>query len=270
LKSLPNNLLGKIGAMGLLSVLVFSMFSYPEDVLLLKIATVLCLAIIPNTNNFLLQIKITQNRMIWAKILIVGVAVGFFFLYYQQVQSFAQGLVFWKKATTAYQGQQYDTAIENYQKAYPVLKNNGTYLVAYGKALQIHEKPDKAIVILTKASQYLQNTILHTALGNAYEQQNKFAKAEAAYKKAQEMIPHRFYAPYLLAKLYIAQGDLKNAEKASRNIFEKKEKVHSAAVREIRFELQNALRALQQKVEATASQASLPLPSPIKKGGMQN
>ena len=123
-----------------------------------------------------------------------------------------------------------------------MLKNNGEYLIMYGKALSMAGDYNKAIEILQRAEGYQKNTILYTALGDSYKILGLDEKAEAAYYKAYYMIPSRFYAKYLLAKLYRDSYQYEKAVFTAKEILSKKEKIPSLAIEEIKLEMEEILK----------------------------
>ena len=148
------------------------------------------------------------------------------------------------KFTAYYMGKQEDyfkESIESYEEAYPTLKNNGGFLIMYGKALSLAGKYGKAIEVLQEAGNYQKNTILYNALGDSYKATGEFKKAESAYMKAYYMLPGRFYSKYLLAILYRETGQQEKALATARELMEKEVKVSSMAIEEIRTEMKKTI-----------------------------
>ena len=53
------------------------------------------------------------------------------------------------------------------------------------------------------------------------------------------MAPHKFFAPYLLAKLHHESGNRKQAEMIANELLQKEVKVHSTAIEEIKQEMKD-------------------------------
>ena len=66
--------------------------------------------------------------------------------------------------------------------------------------------------------------------------------AELAYFHAANMIPHKFYPKYLLAKLYEVSGNVEQAKEMALIILEKEIKVQSPAVQEMKQEMEKLLK----------------------------
>ena len=242
---------------GLVSIIIFSMFSYPSDILPIKMLLVLFVAIIANQQKGIrfrkakAAIRTKQNRGVaekfirYAMLLIILVLVYPAFKYiglqYRAYQS-------WKDASDIYNIGAYPECLEDFELAYPQLKHNGSFLVQYGKAMEMAEKPDSSIVLLNRSKEYLNNTILYTTLGNNYKKLGKTQEAEQAYLHAWHMIPSRFYPKYLLDKLYDESGQKDKAVSVANELLKKEIKIESTAIEEIKAEMQKIINKSMQQV----------------------
>lgn len=148
----------------------------------------------------------------------------------------------WKDAFDLYNYGLYEESLEDYEKAYPILKNNGEFLINYGKALSIAGKHLDAVTILEHAKNHQGNSVLYTALGDSYKALEKYNNAEQQYLQAANMAPAKFYPLYLLAKLYDASEQQHKAIAMANTILEKEVKVQSTAIEEIKEEIKQLLR----------------------------
>ncbi len=239
----------------LVAIIIFSLFSYPSEIVPIKINLVVLLAL---ASNYLNPIKIlriiptgfslksnyrNQNtfllnfgRITTTILLFIG---GYFFVI-NGIKLYDANKN-WKRAFTTYQMGAHEICIKDYKKAFPYLKYNGDFLLNYGKALSIAEKHKKAIEILEYAKGYYPNTILFTAMGDSYKALGQTDKAEKAYLYAYHMIPSRFYPKYLLAKLYDETGQKEKAVKIAKELLNKKVKIQSTAIEEIREEMRKII-----------------------------
>ena len=143
----------------------------------------------------------------------------------------------WKNAFDLYNYNLYDDCLEEYKKAYPVLKTNGDFLTNYGKALSMADKHSEAIYVLKQAAIHYPNTVVYTALGDSHKKLGQTASAEQAYLHAWYMNPTRFYPKYLLAKLYNESGQKEKAMQMAKELLQKEVKIESTAIHEIREEM---------------------------------
>jgi len=139
----------------------------------------------------------------------------------------------WKKADQFYSFGSYHTAVEAYEEALPIIKNEGLFLQMYGKALNMNEEYQKSNQILQIAQDRLSNQIIQNAMGDNYKALGNYIAAEAAYEKSKHMIPSLLLPKYLMAKLYNESGQNQKAQLAAEEILNSPVKVESSATREI-------------------------------------
>ncbi|QTE23549.1 O-antigen ligase family protein [Polaribacter cellanae] len=234
-----------------LGIGVFALVSYPMQILPIKIILVMLLALLGSLDREKYRVLNFNNRpkyTLWAFKVFVFV-LGFTGIYsgYSYTKKLDNSFKQWKKASITYQYGDYIGAVEEYVKAYPTLNKNGDFLMNYGKTLSMNKQNEKAIQILEKSKQYLNTTIIETALGDAYKNIKDYSKAEIAYKHAANMIPIRFYPLYLQAKLYEESGENEKAIAISKTILKKNIKVPSTAIKEIKIEVNKILSNYNQK-----------------------
>lgn len=225
---------------GLLSLLVFAQFSYPSEILPIKMLFVLLAGVVAANQNpiriFQLHAKETAllktvRYAALAIILLTFYPAGKYIT--QQYQTYKT----WKDASDIYNVGAYQECLEDFETAYPNLKTNGVFLIQYGKALEMAKKYDNSITILNEAKQHLNNTILYTCLGNNLKALGKYNEAEKAYLHAWNMTPAKFYPLYLLARLYNESEQKEKAIALAKKVIYKNVKVESTAIKEIREEM---------------------------------
>jgi len=226
---------------GLLSILIFSLFSYPSEILPIKMLFVLFVAI---ASSHLSTIKIfqlpTQKAAFVSKAVCYSSITIVLLIVYPSMKYLTkqyQAYKTWKDASDIYNVGAYPECLEDFEQAYPLLKTNGIFLVQYGKALEMAKKHDSSITILNEAKQYLNNTILYTCLGNNYKDLGKNIDAEQAYLQAWNIAPARFYPLYLLAKLYDETGQYEKGVEMANKVLGKEIKIESTAINEIQEEM---------------------------------
>lgn len=236
---------------GLITISIFAFFSYPMQILPIKIVVVALLALLSNGATDCYNLKIlTPNPspeergtagFIINRVIIVLLACMLMYQTFSYTQHLKQGFTTWNNAMNYYQYADYNTAITEFETAYPIFDKDGDFLMNYGKTLSVAEEPQGAIIILEQAKKYQNNTIIATALGDSYKVTKQYSKAEANYKQANRMTPSKFYAPYLLVKLYDESGQKDKAVTVAHQILNKKIKVPSTAIEEIQQEMKQIL-----------------------------
>ena len=224
---------------------VFGLFSYPLQILPIKLVWVLVLALMAGigakkTGHLFSDRTIgflSGRKIVWAKIGLLVVVAVVIVQVYSEIKKSEKGFKGWKTALDTYNYGLYEDSIAEFEKVYPILQKEGDFLMNYGKALTMAEQYKKAIAVLERAKQYLNTTIIETALGDAHKAEKHYKEAEGAYTRAANMLPGRFYPHYLLAKLYEESGQKEKALKKAKEILEKKIKVPSRAIEEIKAEM---------------------------------
>ena len=237
-----------IAKAGIISILVFGLFSYPSQILPIKTNLVLYLATVAGLfSQKKVSLLVTSNgrtgkffshalKIIFPIAVLLSAYVGG-----KSILRFSPAYRHWNNAHYIYQVGAYEACLEDYRKAYPVLNTNGDFLTNYGKALSMAGKHSEAVNVLQQATKYYPNTVVYTALGDSYKKLGQSLQAEQAYLYAWQMNPSRFYPKYLLAKLYDETGQKEKAVTIARELLEKEVKIESTAVREIREEMKKII-----------------------------
>ncbi|MGV8096500.1 MAG: O-antigen ligase family protein [Mangrovibacterium sp.] len=240
--------LSVIAKAGIVSILIFSFFSYPAQILPIKISLVFYLAVVaglapqktismPELSNKRTGRLITFiSKIMLTLILLVGITAG-----YKFSNRYNQAYQDWQSAFHVYQMGAYEACLEDYEKAYPVLYDDGDFLTNYGKALSMAGEHSRAIETLQQAAGRYPNTVVYTALGDSYKKLGETDKAEQAYLHAWYMNPSRFYPKYLLAKLYDESGQKEKAVITAKELLGKQVKIESTAIEEIKAEMEEII-----------------------------
>jgi tetratricopeptide (TPR) repeat protein len=243
-KGKHNDNVALIAKAGITGIAVFALFSYPAQILPIKVSLICylaCIATLSGKKTWHIQIKKTLLTKCVATIIIIcgGIVC---------IQNLILYHVAWKnreRACELYAKGFYEESLNYYDNAWFMLKTDGEYLSHYGKALSMAGKHEQAIEVLLQAVRYYPNTVIYTALGDSYKNLRNAGKAEQSYLKAWHMIPCRFYPKYLLAKLYDETGQTEKAIAVARELLEKEVKIESTAIKEIKAEMGKILRKYQ-------------------------
>ena len=239
---------GVVAKAGIISILVFGLFSYPSQILPIKTNMVLYLATVAGLfSQKKVSLPVTsngRNRQLFYHSLRIIFSVALLMMVYAGSKSLyrcSKAYRWWNEAYQVYQMGAYKTCLKDYEKAWPGLKSNGDFLTGYGKALSMAGKHDKAVEVLLQAAEYYSNVVVYTALGDSYKQMRETEHAEQAYLHAWYMNPSRFYPKYLLAKLYDETGQREKAILTANELLRMQIKVPSTAIDEIKEEMQNII-----------------------------
>lgn len=188
---------------GILSIAVFALFSYPAQILPIKINLVCFLAWIANMDKKVFYLDLSHMREIPILFSLLFAGIGIWGLC--KSPSHYRAYKNWSLSRLSYERGNYAQCVTRCRLAYPLLKENGDFLTYYGKALTLSQEHDSAIKILNRAASYYPNTITYI-VGDNYVALKCFNKAEQSYLQAWHMVPSKFYPLYKLAKLYDKAG----------------------------------------------------------------
>jgi O-antigen polymerase len=231
----------------ILSIMVFGLFSYPMQILPIKICLAVSFAITTATlrrkgkTNILQPICTNKKIQLALKSILSLGCFGLLCLATGHLTHIKTAYTNWKNAFDLYNIGIYDECLSDYKKAYPLLKTNGDFMTNYGKALSMAGKHVEAVEVLQLASKYYPNAVVYNALGDSYKKLEQTNQAEQAYLHAWHMNPSRFYSKYLLAKLYNETGQKEKAIEVAKELLKKDIKVGSTAIEEIKEEMKKII-----------------------------
>ena len=246
-----------------IALLAGSWFSYPLFSISTFVLLLVFISILVGYQKPWKIIKVNFMLRLAAMVFVTGGAFWFIQSKTVAYKAFAD----WKYANYFLTSNSLGIAIETYEELYPVLKTEDLFLQQYGKALSLNGNYNKSVEILSQATVYGSDIYLYTTLGDNYKALGEKEKAGKAYQKAIDMAPHKFYAPYLLAKLHMETGDTISAAKIAMELLEKPVKVHSTAIDEIRHEMQNILTAAEPQKTGPENEKAKPSALGKESGG---
>lgn len=214
------------------SLLVASLFSYTFYIPSIAILFLFAVAQLPDR-------KIGTAR--YANVLMFGmmgvVALFFDFREYGHREAYRE----WKNNAVYYTGGDYQSIVEEYGKLYPVLKNDFKFLFEYGHSLHKAGRYEESNVILKQGTRHSADPMFWNITGNNYLALKQYDQGVAAYLRAYYTCPNRVYPLYLLTKLEGERGDTTMMNYYGRILLEKRPKVSSLAVDEMKFEIRKML-----------------------------
>ncbi len=241
---------------GLISILVFSFFSYPVDVTPILVQLVVAIGLLANQSTEYV-IGNTEYRLLnFPRIATAILFITIIPFATINLRNNYLGVKHWQEANELYQYELYEDASEEFELAMQYLPKPGLLLQMQAKALEMDSKWDEAIQTATHAMNFRSGQIINIVLGDANKALKKYNEAEAAYKQASAMIPHKFFPQYLLAKMFDESGQAKKAFQVASALLKKEIKVESTAIEEMREELNKIIENNQDKFN---SAVSLPL-----------
>ena len=228
------------GCAGLISLLVFSLFSYPFQILQFGVLFIIIMAICVNKSEMKVkQVKYPIHILILSLGLFVGGIVGFSSLYSSKKLPEE-----WYYAYILYQNKSFEHSIREYEKLYKYLNHNASFLLGYAKCLAECEKYNLSNERLKRMEEICCYPVVWNLQGKNYQKQMRFREAEVCYKTSMLLLPNRIYPYYLLAKLYAEPLFYNKNEmmKMANVVLHKKPKVNSKLIYEMRDEMKVLIR----------------------------
>ena len=221
---------------GLLAAAVFACFSYPWGVLPLRLLFVVLLAgtcskrvvPIPGRGHVVVLLALAGCLVCWT---------GLCSRYARRVEARRQ----WSEVRIWPNSGRYDYLVEDGPRYHDALQGDFRFLYDYGYALHKTGSYRQSNEILREGMRISSDPMFWNIAGRNYEMLGDVAAAELAYLHAHRMIPDRVYPLYLLAKLYLADGQTEKAFATACRVIAHKPKVESVQTREMQAELRKLL-----------------------------
>lgn len=224
---------GRILRMGLLAILVFSLFSYPFEMLPYQIIVTLILAY-AGTNEMIddatKEKRQFLHRCFVPTICLWMVIMPFTLFVARQVQRRS-------KAESEYRmmaGLSDAAFISDYYELLPLLTENPRFLFDFGKMLTKQGRYNDSNAMLRQGALVSNDPMFYVVQGNNYRDMGAYEEAETAYQKAFHVLPNRIYPLYQLMLLYEQTGKQEKMWQMAQHVIDFKVKVESPATQEMK------------------------------------
>ena len=217
-------------AYGLVALLVFAFFSYPFSLLPFQILLVLFLAIAACEAKE--KLRISLKRQIFTTFGIF-IAMGLIYLLIPCIKKKVEATEEFRSLGHLYNNDYYQGADKDFGELRDDLRDNPTYLFAYGRAMNKLERYNESNAILKEGILVSSDPMFYNIIGNNYKALGAFQMAETAYQKAFQILPNRLYPLYLLMQLYIDFDKKEKALLMAEKILEVAPKIKSPATEEM-------------------------------------
>ena len=223
---------GKALGIGLLCLLIFSMFSYPLEQLPYQILFVV-IAAYGATNKGYTETAPIRNSFSRRYLIPIGAFGGILLL-----SGFAHHhITIRAKADSNYwttAGIKHSALINAHYEILPLLRGNQFFLFDFGKTLSENGRYTDSNAILRLGTLISNDPMFYVIQGNNYTQMELYDHAEQAYQKAFDIMPNRIYPLYRLMLLYEKEGDKTREREMAQRVVSFKEKVVSPATKEMK------------------------------------
>lgn len=210
---------------GMLSLLLFSMFSYPFELLPYKIIVVIIVAWSESINGRTIC-KLGRIKTILFSGLLVFSAWETYKLMDESYKA--------DRNYTKIRGFHDKAFIRSYYELLPLEEDNATFLFDFGKDLREQKRYNDSNDVLEKGIGCSADPMFYVLMGNNYRDMAQLELAEVAYRKAFSIMPNRLYPLYQLMMMYRNNGEMRKAKDVARRVMALKPKVESSATRDMK------------------------------------
>lgn len=209
---------------GLVSLLVFAMFSYPFQLLPYRLLLVVMIAY---------SVSESADRIAPARMSFYGVVVASVL-----VSAYLEGQIRSRvNAVEAYHGIDGIGSVNllsDYYVLLPMLNDCPDFLFDFAKGLTSAKRYNDSNAMLQQGTMVSADPMFYVCMGNNYSEMSLFKQAEECYTHALKMVPNRLYPLYKLMKLYETCSNREACHRMARRVAAFREKVSSPAVREMK------------------------------------
>ncbi len=188
----------------ILSILIFSLFSYPSFIPAIIIFTVIQVATISNLSKpkvlFEINLETLSNYKVKTVFSLWTIVCAIGLLYY--AIKYKMMLKEWKKADMAYVSGKHQISSVIYSKIFKMdlLNNNAVFLNHYSNALRLNGEYQRSENISRISMEVQPNTHNYISLSQALTSQGKVSEAEDYLRASNKMVPKLNYPKYLICE----------------------------------------------------------------------
>ena len=212
--------------MAMVSLLVFSMFSYPFELLPYRIIVVMIFAWSESDKNNGLYLRI---NFFCSALLCLIVIIFSLFLKAEVTERITHD-----KNANLFTGMRNSAFLPDYYELLPYETDNPQFLFDFAKTLREEKRYEDSNAILRQGTLVSADPMFYIIMGNNYRDEQLYDLAKIAYEKAYSIMPNRLYPMYQLMMMYVDKGDNAMANKMAERIRMSYVKIESNATKQIR------------------------------------
>lgn len=231
----------KEASYALLSIGIFSFFSYPFNYPFTWLITFTCIALIANDSikHIYKPLKVQY---------ILGIVTLIFSLWNSvQLTMRINAEMEWDRAFESSFTKNMKNVLPKYKSLEQYFMENPYFLYNYAIILQNYGQHAKSLKIASLCNHYWGNYNLELIMGDNLTQLNNYKKAEKHYQQASLMCPSRFLPLYKLLQLYKQNGDKRLLRKTASAILSKPIKHKTGTIMMIKKEAERILNVTNQQ-----------------------
>lgn len=210
---------------GIVALLIFSMFSYPFDLLPYKVIVVMIIA---------WSEAVEDNKKYELGLVRVFVLIVFLSFCCWQAGKIAKESFYRDKELEVGMSFWHFYSNEDVYDYMAYERDNHEFLFTFGKMLREDRRYNDSNDILRQGTKCSADPMFYVLMGNNYKDMKHDDLAEQAYQKAFSVMPNRLYPLYQLMMLYHDCGNTQKAKAMAKRVIEMKPKIESPATRDMK------------------------------------
>ena len=215
----------------LMALGVFSLFSYPFQLLPFQIVAVCCFACGAEGNK-LGEMPFNVKKIVLAFLLVL--TCGCWSISRQHVAAVQE--------YNSMTGVTHQAFIKDYDRLLPLCADNPRFLFDYAKLLQANGAWMDSNAMLRRGTKVSNDPMFWVVMGNNYQELNLYAEALVCYDTAYLQMPNRLYPLYQKMLLYERMENKNDMRKMARSVIDFEPKVQSPAVSEMKSKARKLLK----------------------------
>ncbi|MCR5313780.1 MAG: O-antigen ligase family protein [Bacteroidaceae bacterium] len=224
----------KILFMTILSLLVFSMFSYPFELLPYRVLTVIIFAWSESSKKIGLYLDLKKTICIFATLILVTLSWFLKCEITERKEQYKNAFLFAIMQNSAF--------LTDYYELLPYENDNPQYLFCFAKTLRQEKRYKDSNAILRDGVMVSAAPIFYIIMGNNYRDEKMYDLAEMSYSKAYAVMPNRLYPLYQLMLLYDEMGESMKAREMAHTVLKAHVKIESGATEEMKKEAERIVK----------------------------
>lgn len=222
----------------IVSLLIFSLTSYPFELLPYKLIVIL-IAAWGNSQSETDTPNNAIHRMIHQPLLSYGrkcclAMSGILILCSVLLKVEMDKRIEAEESYRGFSHLEQEAFVNDYYELLPLESDHSIFLFDFGKLLRILGRYNDSNAILKKGTLVSNDPMFYVLMGNNYKDMKHYDLAEQAYQKAYSVMPNRLYPLYQLMMLYHDCGNIQKAKAMAKRVIEMKPKIESPATRDMK------------------------------------
>ena len=233
----------KIALYTLISIGIFSLFSYPFTYPFTWIITFLSVLIIIREP---IEVFFTVS---WRKNIACAFAIVCSMIGIYKLVERTQAELEWGRISKLTFSDSYNEALPAYEELEKVLVDDPYFLYNYAAVLLEKKQYNKSLEIALQCRKYWADYDLELVIGEIYQQLNKLKLAEKYYNSASMMCPSRFLPLYKLFHLYKTNGEKERSLAMAEAVISKPMKIKTTTIRMMKREMEREIQKMNMSIK---------------------